>query len=1009
MDPVTSWSPDQVLSWMRGLDDVLQQYGTTFLENGITGKALLCMSHAKLDDLGLKLLGHQELLLEAIDLLCALHYTTDSENLNQATQKLVTACKALQTSMGLVAAEEPDKTLVARQQLPSELLVSIVRVLSSARSVLAWLSRLQTCKDFVMARRLLAKFCFDLTQIAEQDYTSEKTELQMVCVRILAICERCLLVSRCPAAYECARLERVWIPCLDSSTELGFLLKPSRYRTHIVTGIVKNSPVARCPRVNVGDEIVQVNHQTVVGWQVSKLVEILQANPDGAEVTVKMYPSHLRSSALVIEMDLEDRDMRIVQSRNPRPLFPPPSSLPSLFSSKNVDDGGSFDSQVPTPAQPFQQFMGKIDDGHLPKPLDSPPPMDRAHLASHLLSSDSSASASQKLRRRKLVNREDKEKISINMLPNMMPDPSSPDMLAQSESTDDASVPESVSLASFQPGVFGSSNDGSIAITHDSVRDEVEHSDHGNDSSICAPSEKPSPGRPIPYTWRNVHDRDSLPETSSLLQPINPRLLEARNRALKRLSRPRSMPEGLITYSRWTVSLDSKKGSPDLLPVFDDEDLPAPSPLTCMEDVQVDVDERSHGVTPARTVEDLVPNEGTKRERKVNISDEHNTTSTMRRENGDPVRMRNNAKCKVHQYSHTATQMSRRRISCKDLGLGDCEGWLMKKKQNRSIFTSSWKHNWFVLKKSDLYWYSDRQDMRANGIIKLPEFDIQKASECRRKHAFKACHPNQKPVYFAAENSMEMERWIEQLKQVAVSHTTDDRNSDANISESEDEDDESRMNTKPIIRAPSLPSISQPQENVQEPDHLSHVGPSASKPQGLAGGLSLEMSGRLRRSWQSLFGLSDTTTNMETLRPSADGPRTSLSDTVSPEASLTQPTREAADDVPMVDDFERVYRSLVDARLTPHGAVRQSFMQRRCRDPQVSARLQHLQTLQRTLKAREAELQAINRLLVVDPPAADKFRRWKWQHKELVPDVWVPDLMDDASSDDDLSTFQTDL
>uniref|UniRef100_A0A8C4NM57 Uncharacterized protein n=1 Tax=Eptatretus burgeri TaxID=7764 RepID=A0A8C4NM57_EPTBU len=185
MDPVTSWTPEQVLSWMKGLDDVLQQYGPAFLENGIIGEALLCLSHAKLDDLGVKLLGHQELLLEAIDLLCALHYTTDSENLYKATQKLTSACKALQTGMGL-AATGPDRARIARQSLPSELLILIVQILNSARSVLAWLSRLQTYKDFVMARRLLAKFCFDLTQIAEQDYTSEKTELQIV-VSILQI------------------------------------------------------------------------------------------------------------------------------------------------------------------------------------------------------------------------------------------------------------------------------------------------------------------------------------------------------------------------------------------------------------------------------------------------------------------------------------------------------------------------------------------------------------------------------------------------------------------------------------------------------------------------------------------------------------------------------------------------------------------------------------------------------------------------------------------------------
>ena len=54
------------------------------------------------------------------------------------------------------------------------------------------------------------------------------------------------------------------------------------------------------------------------------------------------------------------------------------------------------------------------------------------------------------------------------------------------------------------------------------------------------------------------------------------------------------------------------------------------------------------------------------------------------------------------------TSASRRRISCKDLGHGDCEGWLWKKKDAKGYFTQKWKKYWFILKESSLYWYTNQ-------------------------------------------------------------------------------------------------------------------------------------------------------------------------------------------------------------------------------------------------------------------------------------------------------------
>jgi len=53
------------------------------------------------------------------------------------------------------------------------------------------------------------------------------------------------------------------------------------------------------------------------------------------------------------------------------------------------------------------------------------------------------------------------------------------------------------------------------------------------------------------------------------------------------------------------------------------------------------------------------------------------------------------------------TTEEHRRISCKDLGGGDCHGWLLMKKKDGgfSLLRSKWDKFWFVLAKKNLYYY----------------------------------------------------------------------------------------------------------------------------------------------------------------------------------------------------------------------------------------------------------------------------------------------------------------
>ncbi|KAG9347378.1 hypothetical protein JZ751_004945 [Albula glossodonta] len=117
-------------------------------------------------------------------------------------------------------------------------------------------------------------------------------------------------------------------------------------------------------------------------------------------------------------------------------------------------------------------------------------------------------------------------------------------------------------------------------------------------------------------------------------------------------------------------------------------------------------------------------------------------------------------KCNVNTIGEdlftSNARMSRRRISVKELGQVDCQGWLYRKKEGKAFLGIKWKKYWFVLKKTSLYWYTSQMAEKAVGYISLADFTIEQAVECKRKHAMKACNPKIMTFYFAAESSNDM-------------------------------------------------------------------------------------------------------------------------------------------------------------------------------------------------------------------------------------------------------------
>uniref|UniRef100_A0A663EMV6 Connector enhancer of kinase suppressor of Ras 1 n=1 Tax=Aquila chrysaetos chrysaetos TaxID=223781 RepID=A0A663EMV6_AQUCH len=104
-----------------------------------------------------------------------------------------------------------------------------------------------------------------------------------------------------------------------------------------------------------------------------------------------------------------------------------------------------------------------------------------------------------------------------------------------------------------------------------------------------------------------------------------------------------------------------------------------------------------------------------------------------------------------HHLGGVATRLSRRRVSCRDLGRVDCDGWLLKKKDHVGFMAQKWKRCWFVLKGHTLYWYHHPNDEKAAGLINVATYDLESTREQKKKYVFQLSHQRYKPFIFAAE------------------------------------------------------------------------------------------------------------------------------------------------------------------------------------------------------------------------------------------------------------------
>ncbi|XP_075814394.1 connector enhancer of kinase suppressor of ras 2 isoform X7 [Microtus pennsylvanicus] len=668
MEPVSKWSPSQVVDWMKGLDDCLQQYIKNFEREKISGDQLLRITHQELEDLGVSRIGHQELILEAVDLLCALNYGLETENLKTLSHKLNASAKNLQNFItGRRRSGHYDGR--TSRKLPNDFLTSVVDLIGAAKSLLAWLDRspFAAVTDYSVTRNNVIQLCLELTTIVQQDCTVYETENKIlhVCKTLSGVCDHIISLSSDPLVSQSAHLEVIQLANIKPSEGLGMYIKSTYDGLHVITGTTENSPADRCKKIHAGDEVIQVNHQTV---------PLIPRSPTSSVAT--------------------------------------PSSTISTPTKR--DSSALQDLYIPPP--PAEPYIPRDEKGNLPcEDL-------RGHMVGKPVHKGSESPNS-------FLDQEYRKRFNI--------------------------------------------------VEEDTVLYCYEY-EKGRSSSQGRRESTPTYGKlrpismPVEYNWvgdyedPNKMKRDSRRENSLL----------------------RYMSNEKIAQEEYMFQRNSKKDTGKKSKKKGDKSN-SPTHYSLLPSLQMDALRQDILSTP-------VP--------ETTLYHTFQQSSLQH-------------KSKKKNKGAIAGK-SKRRISCKDLGRGDCEGWLWKKKDAKSYFSQKWKKYWFVLKDASLYWYINEEDEKAEGFISLPEFKIDRASECRKKYAFKACHPKIKSFYFAAEHLDDMNRWLNRINMMTAGYAERER-----IKQEQDYWSESDKEEADTPSTPKQDSPPPPYDTYPRPPSMSCASP----------------------------------------------------------------------------------------------------------------------------------------------------------------------------------------
>lgn len=783
---ISVWRPEQVANWLKGLDMVLEQYIPEFVRAGIDGQKLLILTNMDLKKLGVFKVGHQEMLLEAVDLIYAIHNELETENMQYLALKLGCCTTSLCRTLKLMQHQGVTCDLRSIRRLPLIILSTVADIIGKLKCLVSWFDRppFDSSEGYIKMRNSLVKMGLDLLSATQHVSENSKDRIAMACEDMSKMCDRIMTELKDPLVIQPAALELATIR-KKPEDELGMHIESSHTGTHIIGGVKAESPADHCGKIEVGDEVVQVNYKTVVGWQLQDLVNELRTNKKEVTLTLKKRPHHTSLYGLPGNRQKYARKMKQGTGTFPK------SSSRKRSSKRGRIPRPDLVSPIPAPSAPFSEICSL-------KETDTDNEIDNDNEVFHTGSSGDVTSGAPlhfqieaKQRRATVSGGSPRLSIKGNELSDAATRPKSCTITVSSPSSESSHASIGSPVTEFRHMSLGSI-ESELRLTCVASELSVASCDSALVNVESLESTEPAlqaPLSPVCEEQRDTPPKQDVHAPVSATVSLPPDVSSGGGRTWFPVSETRSCSVSAVE----TAALGTQ------FPVLELQSLPGMmSPKYCKgSEIPGDVS-GSPRLVRLKHIDSMRRAELSAQQDKPWGSDpsggtpvttgsipenrpvSFTTSYTVNIVGGVPQKIPVISRSKEEDVlPQSPTVMLRRnlqkkiggnrRISCKDLGHGDCQGWLWKKRtEGAGLMASRWVKRWFVLKNQNLYYYKGPDDQKAQGVLHLPSFQVSPSKETKsKKYAFKAHHAGT-TFYFAAERQNDMVKWMNKMGLAAI-------------------------------------------------------------------------------------------------------------------------------------------------------------------------------------------------------------------------------------------------
>ncbi|KAH8280233.1 hypothetical protein KR018_000355 [Drosophila ironensis] len=839
---IAEWTPDQVTDWIKGLDESMKGYLYEFSKHEIDGKALLNIRPYELENLGMRRIGHQEIVLEAVEnlrnfvsppqqgfppykpiiLVSRQHYHLKNDNLQFMAMHVGTAARNLHRELA--------KNHANSTKIDTCILHDITRMIATLKPLVSSLERAPFRKQEMYREYCgnVLKFGLELATIAHRDRFAEHpvSTIRMLAERLENLANFIIQDISDPMVLQPASLNLVTLKKRES--ELGFNIESSYNGIHRVTDNKYNSPAHNSGKIEDGDEIVQINYQTVVGWQHRTVLEHLREALPDVVLTVKKRPKHTKMFGQIYMQPYRlPSKKRNMASRWAEQMSSSPRAAFLTLDSERAATGG-LGSSVPEPGKALS--MEKNEDLSKAKPVTvESASSDSDSSCSDIPTPTDSKSAAREIRLyypkpRALLQRRNTicgdEFLSLKHSDLVVPswherkpggggssavcDPGSPSIRDKS-----ISFGYGLEIAPRPTTCIGIGCDSSTdkarrmfheakklkQLTEESQREfleerykpgvskvvrfdanmKVEDYVVKNENFICnVQNTILETFEPIPFA--DEGDDDALETLRNCKTENAEELLEAINLA----SRGQELP--LAEAINTPLLMQGRRGRLDKshsTPAYDNsgEESDTPPAIEPRKEFLL-VTPPAPPPRPRKQREMTPPAVPPPPPKPASMQPASSTTSisipvpipvpALPADSSEISELHTPTKSRTLTLKKKHSLMAKRRnMNLKLLGTGDIQSYLYRRTKNHNGVTY-WARIYFVMLDTILYGFRKKQSSTASLVIFLPGFTVSLAKEVHSKpHAFKVYH-TAKCFYFAAESLDALEQWLDLLRQASL-------------------------------------------------------------------------------------------------------------------------------------------------------------------------------------------------------------------------------------------------